>query len=248
LFKQYLERQKAPKAVNLYALAQQLSPDPSPFLSDLRSRAFTTPKSTKIVPFPHPTGGLTYTHPTQLQTHLLYPPAPGRILFQRQQPHQRGNDEAPYMLAGVGGTLAKVLVSDSMGKVPVQWESLETESGRKEAEGSAAKFRVSSFNLTYPPTVAKGHTPLSGVKGVKMEVSVRAQFETDPWTVLNSHRLGTSEHIAHENKGGSRSVKSLTGWSGTAAPRAATSRYARPSGAGGAQNVLNTLEDLLPKV
>ncbi|KDQ12544.1 hypothetical protein BOTBODRAFT_34281 [Botryobasidium botryosum FD-172 SS1] len=256
LFKQYLERQKAPKAVSLYALAQQQSTDPAPFISDLRSRAFIGPDSTKIAPFPHPNGGLSYTRHSQLQTHLLYPSAPGRILAQQPSApqtysnydHRDSNKETPYMIAGVAGALAKVYVSDSMGKVPVKWGTLETESGRKEVEGSTAKFRVSGFKLLFPPTVTKGHTSLSGVKGAKMEVTVRAVFETDPWTVLNPHRLGTSEYIIQENRRRSP-AKKITGWVDTSLPGATMSRYARPSASetSGTQGVLNTLADLLPK-
>jgi hypothetical protein len=178
---------------DLYALSQQPSSLHDTFISEKTTSEALQPDSTFITPRPHPTGALTYTHPSQLQYHLSHPPTPGRVFATttlRTQTSYRLQQASKVHLTGVGGVVARLSPTQAEGVAPMDW----TSGNSADLEKGASGFRVTSATLVdAPDTVRTGDTS-SSLDGVKVEVDLK-EWRTSK--LSNPHRPGSAEYVGH---------------------------------------------------
>ncbi|KAF9520003.1 hypothetical protein BS47DRAFT_1357744 [Hydnum rufescens UP504] len=165
------------------------------FLAHRAKKRFATfGASTSIAPSVHPTGGLSYHHPSDLQTILTNPSVPGHVFIRPDPrrntiPRQRELEQKfSRFVVGIGGISSKIETTEvmtestgSMAKdnrvVPFNFFP-KAELSDQERMGSKrsrrGRFRLEIAALHKAPTVVKEGTQEPDVDGTNLELNARA--------------------------------------------------------------------------
>jgi hypothetical protein len=164
------------------------------FLAEIEAENIKSPSSTTIAGQLHPNGGLSYSETPLLQSRLINPPLPGRIL---------ANDDGkeplkdPHLLVGVGGVIAE-FNPPSTSSGPFRPFAREPKSGpgKKEERRGAGIFQIWHAGLRAAPSVVRTGGVAAGVDGVQMAVKV-IEVENKADMGGNPHVPGTQEYSGH---------------------------------------------------
>jgi len=184
---------------NMYGLSQRPSvanQHSAEFLSRTSYAHLTNPKSTAILSYPHPTAALRYAPMSLLQTHLMYPSIPGRVLESELRTRKAGDlTHSASAHASLGGIVASLNPANSDGITGLELGKEASLTGSLEPERHATKFRIAQASLSAPPTVV-GHTP-EGVKNMDLAIDVQSWLGVER-QMPNPHRPGSMEYVAHK--------------------------------------------------
>ena len=165
----------------------------------------------RITPFPHTNAGLSYTYENSLQTALLNPPSPARMVDIKTTERERHYTREPPTIA-LGGTLAT-----SARPGVAEWETENSLKLAEVARGAPVsrgeiQAHVEYLSVISPPNVVGVHNGLGGTQ-VKMKA---AQYwvgpEANQSANFNPHPVGSQAYVDHAPE--PYKLQPFTAWSG----------------------------------
>ncbi|EJD51296.1 hypothetical protein AURDEDRAFT_111872, partial [Auricularia subglabra TFB-10046 SS5] len=176
---------------------------PDLFISQEASLSASGTRTAWIEQRPHPIGALSYTASGALQSHLLFPPAKGRLINNTQSPNTRtGAPPSTQYIAAISGIAATVEIHDNTVNVmdfgPYAREDSDQDKYRhREASSGVVPLRISRATVHRVPRVVGDHPEdlheRTGIDNVAAE----------PWTsrqIANPSIPGSPEWVAIEAK------------------------------------------------
>lgn len=161
------------------------------FLAKHAEHDLTAPSSRTIEQQPQQVAGLTYTRGSLLQSHLLTPPQPGRVLNKNKSNSGSRGAENVTSFAGMLPTLAENHRGDT--KATMDWKRLATVAPSAPG-GEAGQFRLISARLVSAPNTVGSMK--AGLQGTFIDSDVKAVTEED----LQAHRQpGTREYSGYRD-------------------------------------------------
>ena len=197
-FAAYVAEKKPGKS--LYELAQNSLDDLHiQFLAQHTAEKYTHPTSRAIEQRPHRTGGLSYAHPSALETRLTIPAQPGLVLQrhpERSPGARRGSAHLrETFFASYAGFLATLLRQDAAGRVPVLDLSSPRGVQPSRVSNSVTRLRLRSQpRLSAGPRVV-GRAADDGLWATRMDVEVSSDDKTQ-FGRPNPHVPGSRDYNA----------------------------------------------------
>lgn len=181
----------------LYALSQ----DPTVghhqrFIEEQTAKEFQDADSPKIAQQPHPTAGLMYSHPSNLETFFTTKPQPGLVLqrYQAYGRYERPTEES--FVASYGGLNATLFRRYAGGKAPLLNLGSEQGVDPSRVEESVANLRPSPSGiiLEQPPRVVGRQA--QGLKAVRIKAEVISDAYHTTFGRSNPYVPGTTAYSA----------------------------------------------------
>jgi Mitochondrial ribosomal protein subunit len=199
-FKQYLRTTLANypnrRDMSLFQLAQISETDyHKRFIAAQSISSYNEPGSQAIEPVPHRSGGLSYSHPTQLESMYTNPRTQPGFVLQKSIKLRDYNVNAP-MLASFAGLTAEIRsANEAAGRIPLFDPSTNIGINPERARESVAQMRV-----VHPPKLIRlpnvvGRQP-SVLADAKLSVKVTAEPD---FLRANPYVPGSTEYVCAES-------------------------------------------------
>jgi hypothetical protein len=203
-FKEYLqkilENHPQRRYKSLYELAQVRDTDyHRRFIASLTLQEFNKEDSQTVEPIPHRTGGLSYSHTTELESIFTTKTQPG-IILQHTSDRRSIPRLQQSLVVSFAGLSASVRMRTAGGKIPIfDWrDGINT----KRAADSFADMRVFSYpRLISVPNVVGQNNGLKGAN-IRMEVTAQADFLRSNPYIPGSRDYNDAEPPAEKEKTG----------------------------------------------